>query len=146
MTIPKHFVVSLILACACGERDAPEPAAPERSEFARRCGYVREVLNKEFSDGLDDQKTDESAGVFWTKWRYEMGQFYRESKRTRAVVRVSKTPSETEGPYTIEVFLEINDNIDDPSSIEKAKWVGRRRDPARAARIRSLVERRGNRE
>jgi len=146
LSVQKRFVVMLILSGACGERDAPEPAAQPQSEFARRCGHVRDVLGEEFPDGLDDQKTDESEGVLWTKWHYKMRQWYRESRRTRAIVRVSKTSSETERPYTIEVFLEINDNIDDPSSIEKARWVRGSPDPARAARIRSLVERRSKQE
>ncbi|MHC4223247.1 MAG: hypothetical protein ACYSUN_04590 [Planctomycetota bacterium] len=105
--------------------------------YERHPGLMRDVLavlQEEFPKGLDAKKSSAASGEFWTRWKHEPSVWYRETRRTRAHVRIRGI--DTESPkIEVQAFTQINDNIDAPHDIENARWVRATRDSDLEQRI-----------
>ncbi len=84
---------------------------------------VRFVLRKVYPKGLDPDRTDPGMGEFYTVWDYKISTFNRETTRSRARVSVKPT-SPGKVRVGAAVVQQLSDNIDNPGSIEEARWVG----------------------
>jgi len=103
--------------------------------YAAVVSRTRSVLQKEFPKGLDPDKTKEAGeGDFYTVWHYEQSVWYRETRRIKGHIKVEKA-GKNKVRVGVCVFSQISDNIDNPHSIEEARWVRGERDVDRAKRI-----------
>jgi hypothetical protein len=103
--------------------------------YAAIVSRTKSVLQKEFPKGLDPNKTTEAGeGDFYTVWHYEQSVWYRETKRIKGHIKVEKA-GKNKVRVGVCVFSQISDNIDNPHSIEEARWVKGERDIDRAKRI-----------
>ncbi len=98
-------------------------------------------LRKEFPKGLDPDMTDEKAGDLWTIWHNYKDMRYRSTVRRRAHVTVEDM-GDGKVRIGVSVVQQINDNIDNPSIISEAKWVGKSYDQETAARIEHVIAQR----
>ncbi|MHC4931952.1 MAG: hypothetical protein ACYTGV_07175 [Planctomycetota bacterium] len=112
--------------------------------YERHPGLMREVravLQVMFPKGLDTEMSDPASGEFWTQWKVEPSVWYRQTRRSRARVRIQGI--DTDSPnFDVRVFAQINDNIDAPHDVENARWVKASRDSTMEARLRITLERR----
>lgn len=115
-----------------GEFDGDYQAVLDRTRY---------VLAKQFPLGLDPDLSSEEAGEFWTVWHYHMSAWYRESKRVRAHIKVEDAGS-GKVRLGVAVVSQLNDNIDNPSIKEEARWVRTSRDPEWASRLENSIARR----
>ncbi|MEM7504957.1 MAG: hypothetical protein AAF417_23225 [Pseudomonadota bacterium] len=83
-------------------------------------------LRKEFPKGLDPDKTNEAAGDLWTIWHNYTGMHYRNTVRKRAHIKVEDM-GDGKVRVGVAVVQQVNDDIDNPSMISEAKWVGKER-------------------
>jgi len=83
---------------------------------------ARYVLRKIYPKGLDPDRTDEGQGEFYTVWDYKISTFNRETTRSRARVSV-KPASPGKVRVGVAVVQQLSDNIDNPGSVEEARWV-----------------------
>ncbi len=99
------------------------------------------VLRKEFPKGFDPERTDEDAGEFWTVWHYKVSTWYRETTRSRARVKIEDLG---DGKVRVGVAIveQLNDNIDNPSIIEEARWVNTHRNGEREKLVESRISQR----
>ncbi|MHC4933397.1 MAG: hypothetical protein ACYTGV_14535 [Planctomycetota bacterium] len=96
---------------------------------------AKNVLHREFPKGLDPTKMKEAEqGDLYTVWHYEQSVWYRETKRIKGHIKVEKA-GKNKVRVGVCVFSQISDNIDNPHSIEEARWVRGERDVERAKRI-----------
>jgi hypothetical protein len=102
---------------------------------------ARYVLDQEFRAGLDPDKTNEVEGDFWTLWDYKTSMWYRETTRRRAHVKVEDA-GDGMVRVGVSVVTQINDNIDNPHSIEDARWVRTTVDAEWSTRIEEKIGRR----
>lgn len=112
-----------------------------KADYAMIVERARFVLEREFRAGLDPDLTNEEAGDFWTLWDYKTSMWYRETTRRRAHVKVEDAG---DGMVRVgaSVVTQINDNIDNPHSIEDARWVKTTLDSDWASRIEAKISRR----
>jgi len=99
------------------------------------------ILDREFRAGLDPDLTNEAEGDFWTLWDYKTSMWYRETTRRRAHVKVEDA-GDGKVRVGVAVVTQINDNIDNPHSIEEARWVKTVLDAEWATRIEQQIGRR----
>lgn len=112
---------------------------PIEDDYAAVVDRARAVVTRKFPLGLDPDRTREEKGDIWTVWRYDKSVLYRKTTRRRARVKVE---SVGEGKVRIGVAVveQINDNIDNPTVIEEAKWVRRHRLPEQETLLRESIE------
>jgi len=98
---------------------------------------VRLVLARKFPAGLDLARTDPSKGEFWTNWNYDLQPAYFRTKRTAAHIRIKGDKVES-----VDVRIDINDNIDDPDDLSAAQWIPGKTDAAydEQERLRAVIE------
>jgi hypothetical protein len=114
---------------------------PFDADYAVLLERTRYVLLRQFQLGFDPDLTKEKDGVFWTVWHYRMATNYRDSKRIKAHVEVEDL-GDGKARIGVSVVTQLNDNIDNPSVKEEARWVGTERDEEWAARIEASIARR----
>ena len=85
--------------------------------------------------------TNESAGDLWTIWHNYRAMHYRGTVRRRAHVKVEDL-GEGKVRIGVAVVQQVNDDIDNPSIISEAKWVGKSYDQETAARIERVIAQR----
>ncbi|MGQ0614716.1 MAG: hypothetical protein ACT4PV_13350 [Planctomycetaceae bacterium] len=116
------FLTLLLAACATTPKfEDLNYAEPFAGDFEIAVQRAKLALQREFRH-LDPDQTDEANGEIWTLWRVQRSQLYRETTRMRAHVRIERLKN---GKLRVgaAVFSQLNDNIENPSSVEEAKWV-----------------------
>ena len=101
---------------------------------------ARTMVVQEYPLGIDPDLSKEEEGDFWSIWRIDLSVMYRETVRRRVRVKVEDLGK---GKVRVGVAIveQINDNIDEPSSIKKAKWVRKHRLPEDEMKLRERIER-----
>ena len=112
---------------------------PFEDDFDAVVYRARSKLMKEYPLGLDPDRTKEAEGDLWTIWRYDISVLYRETKRRRARVLVQDM-GEGKVRVGVAVMQQLNDNIDNPSVIDEAKWVRKHRVGEREETLRAAIE------
>ncbi|MEE8106690.1 MAG: hypothetical protein V3T86_14240 [Planctomycetota bacterium] len=139
----------LLAGCAGGtgckaipkeELDEVSWGKPFEDDFEMAKHRAHKVIKQEFKY-IDPDLTEEGSGDLWSTWSYRMSSFYRESKRYRGRVVVEDLGN-GKVRIGVAVMFQINDNIDNPSVKEEARWVATRRDHATEGRIERRVARR----
>ena len=139
--------LALLFAVACSSTDGMldddkdlQWGPPIEDDFDEVVYRARSFLIREYPLGIDPDRSKEDAGDFWSIWRYDISVMYRETKRTRGRVKVENLGA---GKVRVGVAImeQLNDNIDDPSDIDKAKWVRKHRLPERETLLREQIER-----
>jgi hypothetical protein len=108
----------------------PEFEADYRATIAR----ANAVLRKHFRKGLDPDLTNLDTGDLWTIWHYDPSIMYRDTTREKAHVVVEDLGN-GRVRVGVSVVSQLNDNIDNPHSIEDARWVRTTRDIERSQLI-----------
>ncbi|MHC4938607.1 MAG: hypothetical protein ACYTHK_06530 [Planctomycetota bacterium] len=125
----------LVLFVGCGntakmidDDDELTWGTPFEDDYAAVVDRARGVVSRDFPLGLDPDRTKEEQGDFWSIWRVDQSVLYRKTTRRRARVKVQDIG---EGKVRVGVAIveQINDNIDNPTVIEEAKWVRKHRLP-----------------
>lgn len=100
---------------------------------------ARTMVIREYPLGLDPDLSKEDEGDFWSIWRIDQSVMYRSTVRRRVRVKVQDVG---QGKVRIGVAIveQINDNIDEPSSLVKAKWVRKHRLPEEEGMLRARIE------
>ena len=102
---------------------------------------TRHALRKEFPRGLDPDRSDEDAGIFWTIWHYKKSVWYRGTTRQKAHVVVEDL-GDGQVRIGVSVVQQLNDDIDNPSIIEEARWTNAQQDHETAQRIENRIAKR----
>ncbi|MHC4548939.1 MAG: hypothetical protein ACYTEZ_09185 [Planctomycetota bacterium] len=110
-------------------------------DYDQMVARARWVLEKQFPNGLDPDRTNEEEGDFWTVWDHKISVLYRKTQRRRAHLKVEDA-GEGKVRIGVAVITQLNDNIDNPHSIEEARWVKTQRDQEWAKRIEDQIARR----
>ena len=136
------LVLSLLsLAGACKSTnkllDDLTYGAPYEADYEMANERARFVLSRVYPKGLDPDKSKEEDGDYVTVWHYQKSALYRKTTRERAHVKVEDLGS-GKVRLGISVVQQLNDNIDNPSSIGEAKWVAAQRN----AEVEGNLERR----
>lgn len=131
-----------LAACETTEKHLKEVSWGDSfsGDFDRVVDRARMITLQEFPRGLDPDK-DDSKGEFWTVFHYSPDPFYRNTRRTRARVVVEKQAGDRVR-VGVAITYEINDNIDNPSNIDEARWVKPTRDGEREARMEARIAQR----
>ena len=111
------------------------------ADYEMIAARAKHILDREFLAGLDPDKTIEDEGDFWTLWDYKTSMWYRKTTRRRAHVKVEDA-GEGMVRVGVAVVTQINDNMDNPHSIEDARWVRTTPDAEWATRIEQQIGRR----
>ena len=146
---PKHilWVAIFVGVAACSEYRTQQKlddlswGQPFKGEYDDVLARAKWVLEKEFPRGFDPDKSNEDDGDFWTVWDHKVSMWYRETTRARAHLKIEEA-GEGEVRLGVAVVTQINDNIDNPHSIEEARWVKTSRDAEWAVRIEEAIARR----
>jgi len=112
---------------------------PFEGDFDAVVYRARAKLLQKFPLGLDPDRSNEETGDLWTVWRYDISVMYRETTRNRARVQVEDL-GEGKVRVGVGVMQQLNDNIDNPSVIDEAKWVRKQRPPDQEATLRAGIE------
>jgi len=133
----------LLLLAACTATPKLEDlryGEPFPGEFELAVQRAKAALRREFRH-LDPDRSDEARGDLWTLWRVHRSEHYRETTRMRAHVRVERIDG---GQLRVgaAVFSQLNDNIENPGSAEKARWVNTTRLVEKEALLRDVIARR----
>jgi len=112
---------------------------PFEGDFDETVYRARSKLLRQFPLGIDPDRSDEDHGDLWTVWRYDISVMYRETTRNRARVKVEDL-GEGKVRIGVAVMQQLNDNIDNPSVVDEAKWVRKQRLPDREATLRASIE------
>ncbi len=102
---------------------------------------AKHILDREFQAGLDPGRTKEEEGDFYTLWDYKTSMWYRKTTRRKAHVKVEDA-GDGMVRVGVAVVTQINDNMDNPHSIEDARWVRTTPDAEWAQRIEDQIGRR----
>ncbi len=139
--------LALLLVVACSSTDGMLDddkdlswGPPIEDDYDAVLYRARAKLIKEYPLGIDPDLSKEELGDFWSIWRYDISVMYRETKRTRARVKVENLGA-GKVRVGVAVMEQLNDNIDAPSDIDKAKWVRKHRLPDRETLLRERIER-----
>ena len=113
------------------------PAIEEDFDAVAR--RARTMVVREYPLGLDPDFTKEKEGDFWSIWRIDESVLYRSTVRRRCRVKVEDLGA---GKVRVGVAIveQINDNIDNPSVVEEAKWVRKHRLPDQEEMLRNRIE------
>ena len=111
------------------------------TDYADLLARTRFVLLRRFELGFDPDRTKEEDGEFWTVWHYRMAAGFLDSKRIRAHVKVDDL-GDGQARIGVSVVSQLNENIDNPSVKEEARWTHTQADVALAARIEATIMRR----
>ena len=111
------------------------------ADYAETIARAKQATLRHFDKGLDPDKTNEEAGDLWTIWHYEKSMWYRKTLRKKAHVKVERA-GEGKVRVGVAVVQQINENIDNPDSIEDARWVNTVHDPKVAGLIEEAIARR----
>ena len=111
--------------------------APFESDYEMTNERTRFVLAKVYPKGLDPDRSKPDDGEYVTVWHYQKSAFYRKSTRERAHIVVEDL-GDGMVRLGISVVQQLNDNIDNPASIDEAKWVSAQRN----AEVEGNLERR----
>jgi hypothetical protein len=105
---------------------------PVKSDYEAMVQRAKSMTLRQYPKGFDPDKTDEAKGDFTTVWRYDMDPSYFKSKRSRAHVKVEDMGG---GNVRVGVAIvsQLNDNIDNPDSIDEARWIRTTRDDEAAS-------------
>jgi len=112
---------------------------PFEGDFDAVVHRAQTKLMQKFPLGLDPDRTNEKEGDLWTVWRYDISVMYRETTRNRARVQVEDL-GEGKVRVGVAVMQQLNDNIDNPSVIDEAKWVRKHRVPDQEETLRAGIE------
>jgi hypothetical protein len=112
---------------------------PFEGSFDAVVNRAQSKLLQKFPLGLDPDRTNEDQGDLWTVWRYDISVMYRETTRNRARVKVEDM-GEGKVRVGVAVMQQLNDNIDNPSVIDEAKWVRKHRVPDQEETLRAGIE------
>lgn len=115
--------------------------APVKADFDAINERAQYVLSKKYPLGLDPDRSDEPAGEYFTVWRYDTSVLYRKTIRHRAHVRIQDMGN-GQVRIGIAVVEQINDNIDNPDSIEEGKWQSTQRSGEKEAAIEQDIAKR----
>jgi len=138
--------VGLVAAIGCADTanmiDEDEELSwgpPIEDDYSAVIDRACAVVTRKFPLGLDPDRTKEEQGDIWTVWRYDKSVLYRQTTRRRARVKVE---SMGQGMVRVGVAVveQINDNIDNPTVIEEAKWVRKHRLPEQETLLRESIE------
>lgn len=141
----KTLLLALLLAGACKNTDGKLEnlawGAEVKGEYADVLERAVFVLRKEYPKGLDPDRTRQDEGDLWTVWDYRVSTWYRETKRSRARVKIEDLGG---GKVRVGVAVveQLNDNIENPSVIEEARWVKTQRDADAEQRIEQRIAQR----
>lgn len=134
--------IAILLLAACGSTEGKlqdlQWGQEYEADYQATLERARLVLLKEFPKGLDPDRSNEEGGEFWTVWRYDKSEFYRSTQRARCRCKVEKV-GENRVRVGVAVVSEINENIDNPSVIDEARWVNMTRNPDWEARIEQRI-------
>ncbi|MHC4952388.1 MAG: hypothetical protein ACYTGZ_00735 [Planctomycetota bacterium] len=117
---------------------------PIEDDYEAVITRARSALMRDYPLGLDPDRSNEKEGDLWAIWAFHKSVMYRETKRKRARVKVENL-GEGKVRVGVAVMEQLNDNIDDPSDIDKAKWVRKHRLPDDETRLRETIERQWSR-
>lgn len=136
------IVLAAAALCGCHNIDGKLAdvswGAPVKSDYESMCERARTMTLKVYRKGFDPDKTDEEKGDFFTVWDYKMSVNYRDSKRYKAHVKVEDL-GKGQVRVGAAVVKQINDNIDNPHTIDEARWVGTSRDDEAAGLLVSSI-------
>ena len=143
------FLCSLFVAMAAflgcdrssGKLDELDWGRPFDADFDVLVARASYILQRRFELGFDPDLTDEKKGEFMTVWHYRMATYYRDSKRNKAHVTIEDV-GEGQCRIGVSVVTQLNDNIDNPSVKEEARWVSTTRDVEWASRLEATIARR----
>jgi hypothetical protein len=140
----RAFVILCAAAALCGCANTEGKlselswAAPVKSEYESMVERAKQMTLRRFPKGFDPDKTDEAKGDFWTVWRYDTSHEYFKTTRSRAHVKVEDL-GEGQVRVGVSIVRQLNDNIDNPSIIEEARWIRTTRDEEAAALLVSQI-------
>jgi hypothetical protein len=117
------------IGCASAESKLSDLswAAPVKADYEGMVMRAKQMTLKKYPKGFDPDKTDESKGELYTVWNYAMDPQYFKSKRTRARVKVEDMGGGNVR-VGVAVVSQLNDNIDNPDSVDEARWIRTARD------------------
>jgi len=111
------------------------------ADYEMTVARAKHILDREFRAGLDPDRTKEDEADFWTLWDYKTSMWYRKTTRRRAHVIVEDA-GEGKVRVGVAVVTQINDNMDNPHSIEDARWVKTEVDTEWSMRMEQQIGRR----
>lgn len=131
-----------VVFCGCantaGKLDDLSWSAPVKSDYETMVDRARQMTLRRYPKGLDPDKTEEAKGDLYTVWNYSMCPEYFKSTRRTAHVKVEEMGS-GKVRVGVAVVKQLNDNIDNPDSIEEAMWIRTERDDEAAKLLVSSI-------
>lgn len=111
---------------------------PVKSDYELMVERAKQMTLRRFPKGLDPDKTNEARGDLFTVWNYDISHEYFKTTRRRAHVKVEDMGS-GQVRVGVAVVTQLNDNIDNPSIIEEARWIRTTRDEQAAGLLASAI-------
>jgi hypothetical protein len=111
---------------------------PVQSDYEGMVMRARQMTLKRYPKGFDPDKTDEAKGDLYTVWNYEISHEYFKTTRRRARVKVEDMGG-GKVRVGVAVVSQLNDNIDNPSIIDEARWIRTTRDDEAAGLLVSSI-------
>jgi hypothetical protein len=120
---------ALAVGCASAEGKLSDLSwgPPVKSDYESMVKRAKDMTLRRFPKGFDPDRTDEAKGDLYTVWNYSMVPDYFRSKRMRARVKVEDMGGGNVR-VGVAVVSQLNDNIDNPDSIDEAMWIRTTRD------------------
>jgi len=131
---------ALCFGCASAEGKLTDLSwgPPVKSDYESMLKRAKDMTLRRYPKGFDPDRTDEAKGDLYTVWNYAMVPDYFRSKRARARVKVEDMGG-GQVRVGVAVVTQLNDNIDNPDSIDEAKWIRTTRDEDAAGLLVSSI-------
>ncbi len=141
-TIP-FLLLAVLVGCDTSESKLKDLSWGQSvdTNYTDLLARTRYVLLRRFELGFDPDRTKEEDGEFWTVWHYRMATGFLDSKRIRAHVKVDDL-GDGQVRIGVSVVTQLNENIDNPSVKEEARWTHTQVDVGLASRIEATIMRR----
>ncbi|MCK6460076.1 MAG: hypothetical protein L6Q95_09305 [Planctomycetes bacterium] len=109
-----------------------------KSDYEDMVTRAKQMTLKRYPKGFDPDKTDEAKGDLYTVWNYAISHEYFKTTRSRARVKVEDLGA-GKVRVGVAVVTQLNDNIDNPSIIDEARWIRTTRDDEAAGLLVSSI-------
>jgi hypothetical protein len=123
------LAAAAFMGCASAEGKLSDLSwgPPVKSDYEGMVMRAKQMTLKRYPKGFDPDKTDEAKGELYTVWNYSISHEYFKTTRSRARVKVEDMGG-GKVRVGVAVVSQLNDNIDNPSIIEEARWIRTTRD------------------
>jgi len=121
IALPSALCFALAGCTSTPDFDKLQWGEPVKGDYGEAVERAKRSLQRNFRH-LDPDRTQEAQGDLWSLWHADRGEFNRSTFRRRGRVRVERI-GDDRFRVGVSVFQQLSDNIENPSSVQEARWV-----------------------